>query len=122
MAGRVGMLCRVTIGRTITTVRPATRLTGPQVQPMVANLHAFVTLVLLGRFNGRNCSDMRTTSIGHDVLKLHWGKPSRNVLNICLNILEFCGLTLNLITWRFNQKARTALLSVPVVIDQVMEA
>ena len=71
MSAGACMLCRVTIRRTITTMRRPTRLTRPQVHPSLTNLHTLVTLVLFGRFNARNSCNMDTARIRHTMDTTH---------------------------------------------------
>jgi hypothetical protein len=63
MPSRAGMLCRVTIRRTIATQRDAARLTSAQVNPLITDLHALFTFATLRMLNRLDSFDMSTTFI-----------------------------------------------------------
>jgi hypothetical protein len=68
MPTRAGMLCSVTIRRTITTQGDTTRLTSAQVNPLGPDLHTLLTFTALRMLNRLDSFDMSTTFfITHDV-------------------------------------------------------
>jgi len=62
------MLGGVAIRRVVTTQRRAARLTGAQVHPLGADLHALFAFPSLRVFDARNRLDMYTRFVRHDAL------------------------------------------------------
>ena len=63
MPTRAGMLCRVTIRRTIATQRDAARLASAEVNPLIPDLHTLFTFTALRMFNRLDSFDMSTTFV-----------------------------------------------------------
>ena len=70
MSARVRVLRGVAIRRVVTTQRPATRLTCPQMNPLSADLHALFAFSPLRMFDARNRRYVRASFLNHDLLLL----------------------------------------------------
>src|SRR2546422_3104664 len=70
MSTRVRVLRGVTIRRVVTTQRRATRLTGPQMHPSRADLHAFFAFSPLRMFDTRNRLYVSASFFNHDFFPL----------------------------------------------------
>jgi hypothetical protein len=70
MSARVRVFRGVVIRRVVTTQRPATRLTCPQMDPLSADLHALFALPTLRMFNGSNRRYVRASFLNHHLLLL----------------------------------------------------
>ena len=70
MSTRMRVLGGVTIRRVVTTQGRATRLTGAQVHPLCADLHALLAFPSLRVLDARNRLDVGTRFLRHDPLLL----------------------------------------------------
>ena len=68
MSARACVLCSVAIWRVVTAQRRAARLTGPKMNPLVADLQALFAFPPLRMFDAGNRADMRASFSSHCVL------------------------------------------------------
>jgi len=68
MSARAGVFRGVAIRRVVATQRGAARLTGPQMHPLGADLHALFTLSSLRMFDYLNRSYVSASFLGHHLL------------------------------------------------------
>jgi len=88
MPGCVRVFSGVTVRRAITAERLAARLAGAQMDPVCADLHAFLAFAPLRLFNGRDRVKMRAASIRHYNVSLFRVANTRNVLVISARFLR----------------------------------
>jgi hypothetical protein len=70
MAGRMGMLARMLIRRTIAAQSHATLLTSPKMDPVRADFHALSAFANLWLLHGSDGVEMTTTTIRHNYFRL----------------------------------------------------
>ena len=70
MTGGAGVLTGVPIRRTVTAQGNAALLTGAEMDPLCADLHALSAFGNLRLFDGRDGVEVATTAIGHNYFLL----------------------------------------------------
>ena len=66
MPATMRVFAGVLVWRAIAAERDSTRLAGPQMNPVCADLHAFFAFTALRLFDGRDRVEVRTRGIIHD--------------------------------------------------------
>ena len=65
-----GVFAGMPVRRAVATERDATRLAGPQMHPLRADLHAFFAFAALRLLDGRNHVEMSAASVRHYEISL----------------------------------------------------
>ena len=68
MPARVRVFARMMVWRAVATERDSAFLTRPQMNPVRTDLHAFFTFAALRLLDRFNRVEMRTASVGHDLI------------------------------------------------------